>query len=129
MCNAILLVLDIISVFVLNYIERQQETVRDAVILRQSMKTELESVEAWKKAYEQQRKQTHDFNNLIIALHGFVESNAPQSEMLHYIERLQNVSTLGTTTVKTHRTAADVILSQKERNCGKPRNSFHDAAG
>lgn len=112
-CNAILLVLDIISVFVLNYIERQQETVRDAVILRQSMKTELESVEAWKKAYEQQRKQTHDFNNLIIALHGFVESNAPQSEMLHYIERLQNVSTLGTTTVKTHRTAADVILSQK----------------
>lgn len=112
-CNAILLALDIVSVFVLNYIERQQAAVRDAVILRQSMKTELESVGAWKKAYEQQRKQTHDFNNLIIALHGFVESNAPQSEMLHYIERLQNVSTLGTTTVKTHRTAADVILSQK----------------
>lgn len=51
-CNAILLVLDVISILVLSYLERQQAAVKDNIILRQNMKTQLDNVEAWQKAYD-----------------------------------------------------------------------------
>ena len=112
-CNAILLVLDVISILLLSYLERQQETIKDNIILRQNMKTQLDNVEAWQKAYDGQRKQTHDFQNQLLVIHGLVEQQEQKEKLLHYIESLQPMESLGTMLVRTHRTAVDIILNQK----------------
>lgn len=114
LCSAIILFVDLVSVFLLNYLEKQQEIVRDNIILRQSMKTELDNVEAWRKAYDGQRKQTHDFHNQLMVIHGMVRQQYPAGEILSYIERLMNTELPGATMImKTHRTAVDIILNQK----------------
>lgn len=112
-CNAVLLVLDATSIFILSYLEQQRKKAKDQLILRRSMKAALESVETWKKAYEQQRKQTHDFKNLLIVLRGFAEREPSRSEMIDYIERLQHFDIANSTMINTHRTAVDIILNQK----------------
>ena len=112
-CNAIVLLVDYVSVFLMNYLERQQELSRDNIILRQSMKAQLDNVEAWRKAYDGQRKQTHDFQNQLLVIHGLVQQRAPVEEILGYIERLQVIDPPGAMLVKTHRTAVDIILNQK----------------
>lgn len=112
-CNATIMLVDIISIFLLNSLEQQQEAVRDNIILRQNMKTELDNIEAWKNAYDGQRKQTHDFQNQLLVIYGLVKEQAPKEEILAYIKRLQNVELPGTMMVKTHRTVVDIILNQK----------------
>lgn len=112
-CNAFLLFVDIVSVFLLNYLELQHKAVRDNTILRQSMKTQLDNVEAWRKAYEGQRKQTHDFQNQLLVIHGLIKHQASKEEILKYIERLQNIDNVSMLSVETHRTAVDIILNQK----------------
>lgn len=112
-CNAMVLLVDIVSIFLLSFLEEQQKAVRDNIILRQNMKTELDNVEAWRKAYDGQRKQTHDFQNQLLVIHGLVKQQAPTEEVLGYIERLQHIDLPSTMIVKTHRTAVDIILNQK----------------
>lgn len=112
-CNAILLGLDVVSILVLSYLERQQEAVKDNIILRQSMKNQLDNVEAWRKAYDGQRKQTHDFQNQLLVIHGLVQQQVPKEKILRYIESLQPREVWGATLVQTHRTAVDIILNQK----------------
>lgn len=112
-CNAILLGLDVVSILVLSYLERQQEAVKDNIILRQSMKNQLDNVEAWRNAYDGQRKQTHDFQNQLLVIHGLVQQQVPKEKILSYIESLQPMEVWGTTLVQTHRTAVDIILNQK----------------
>lgn len=112
-CNAIILLVDFVSVFLMNYLERQQEITRDNIILRQSMKTQLSNVEAWRKAYEGQRKQTHDFQNQLLLIHGLVQQQAPKEKIIGYIDRLQHIDVPSTMIVKTHRAAVDIIISQK----------------
>lgn len=112
-CNAIILLVDIVSVFLLSYLEQQQKVMSDNIILRRAMKTELDNVEAWKKAYGGQRKQTHDFQNQLFVIHGLIDQNAPPNEVKQYIESLQGAYISASTMVKTHRTAVDVILNQK----------------
>ena len=97
----------------MNYLERQQEISRDNIILRQSMKTQLDNVEAWRKAYDGQRKQTHDFQNQLLVIHGLVQQQAPHEEVLRYIEQLQQIEPPSAMLVKTHRTAVDIIINQK----------------
>lgn len=112
-CDAIVLLVDFVSVFLMNYLERQQEISRDNIILRQSMKTQLDNVEAWRKAYDGQRKQTHDFQNQLLVIHGLVQQQAPYEEVLQYIEQLQHIEPPSAMLVKTHRTAVDIIINQK----------------
>ncbi len=112
-CNAILLVLDLVSILILRFLEQQQKAVRDNIILRRNIKTELDNIEAWRKAYDGQRKQTHDFQNQLLVIYGLVKEQAPKEEILAYIKRLQNVELPETMMVKTHRTVVDIILNQK----------------
>ncbi len=111
-CNVIILLVDLISFFLMNYLEKQQAITRDNIILRKSMKIQLDNVEAWRKAYEGQRKQSHDFQNQLSVIHGLVQHASPK-ETLRYIERLQHIDPPGILLVQTHRTAVDILLNQK----------------
>ena len=113
-CNGIILSLDVTSIFVLNYLEKQQEALRDNIILRRNMKLELDNIEALRLAYEGQRKQTHDFQNQLAVIYGMIERRSPSSDILNYIGSLREKVSVGSFTIKTYRTAVDIILSQKK---------------
>ena len=113
-CNAILLFLDIASIYLLNLLEKQQIQIQDNVVLQQSIKAEQATVRAWEYAYEQQRKQTHDFQNLLLVLRGLIEQNATTEETLSYITQLQVQESRSTLSFQTHRIAFDSLLSQKQ---------------
>lgn len=60
-CSIIILFVNIISIFLLEYIDKQNKALKNNEILRQNLKSGLENIEAWKEAYSGQRKLTHDF--------------------------------------------------------------------
>ena len=112
-CLLIVLLLDISSIFLLNYLEMQSLNVRDNIILRQGIKSQMDSIESWKGAYEGQRKITHEFKNQLAVLQGMIENNAPKDEVINYLDKLQNVNLPTSIIINTHRMAMDIILSQK----------------
>ena len=113
LCSAVLLLGDIASIFLLNYLEDQQVAIQDNAILRQNMKTQLDNIEAWREAYAGQRKQTHDFQNQLLVIHGMIEKSVSKKELLDYIESVQSVLLPTATFVNTRRTATDIVLNQK----------------
>lgn len=112
-CVIIVLLTDVMSFFVLNYMDRQSEAVRDNAILRHNIKLELDNITAWREAYSGQRKLTHDYQNQLLVIRGMVEQDAARSDLLSYLDGLQAQLTPAETLVNTHRPAADIIINQK----------------
>lgn len=113
LCACILLFADVMSVFLLDHLEKQQIAIRDNVILQQDLKTERESVSAWVTAYREERKRSHDFQNQLSVLRGLVEENASSEQFLQYLDSLLNIKLPATRYIDTNRPVADVLLSQK----------------
>lgn len=112
-CCGILLAADMMSVFLLDYLEQQRLAFRDNTILRQNLKSERESIAAWISAYREERRHTHDFQNQLSVLRGLVDENAPSAQLLPYIDGLLNTTLPQTRYIDTNRPVADVLLSQK----------------
>lgn len=112
-CTLILLLADIVSIFLLEHMEKQQAALRDNVILRQNLRQERDGIAAWMDAYKEQRRQSHDFQNQLAVLYGMLESNASREDFSQYLENLLNVELPITLYINTHRSVADVLLSQK----------------
>lgn len=112
-CALIVLAIDVMSIFLLNYLEKQQDVFQDNIILKQSMKAEIDNIAAWKDAYAGQRKQTHDFQNHLLVIRGLVKQQAPQDEILVYLDGLQKDEAPTVMLLYTRRTATDVVLNQK----------------
>lgn len=124
-CVIIVLLTDVMSFFVLNYMDRQSEAVRDNAILRHNIKLELDNITAWREAYSGQRKLTHDYQNQLLVIRGMVEQDAAKSDLLTYLDGLQAQLTPAETLVNTHRPAADIIINQK-LSIAKARTSASD---
>lgn len=62
-CACILLFADVMSIFLLDHLEKQQIAIRNNVILEQDLKIERESISSWVSAYREERKRSHDFQN------------------------------------------------------------------
>ena len=112
-CCGILLAADIMSVFLLDYLERQRLAFRDNTILQQNLKNERESIAAWISAYREERKHTHEFQNQLSVLRGLIDENAAPAQLLPYIDGLLNTKLPETRYIDTNRPVADVLLSQK----------------
>lgn len=113
LCACILLSADVMSVFLLDHMEKQQLAIRDRAILQQDLKTERESISAWVTAYREERKRSHDFQNQLSVLRGMVAENVSDETFLQYIDSLLNVKLPATRYINTNRPVADVLLSQK----------------
>lgn len=113
LCACILLFADVMSVFLLDHLEKQQVAIRDNVILQQNLKAEKESISTWVAAYREERKRSHDFQNQLSILRGLVEENAPSEQFLQYLDSLLNIKLPATRYIDTNRPVADVLLSQK----------------
>ena len=114
LCGSIVLVVtDILAILLLNYLEQQQRQIHDYSILRHDLKMEQDNINAWMNAYDNQRKQTHEYQNQLALLRGFAEQEAPSGEMVQYLDQLLQTDFSASLFVKTGRTVVDVILNQK----------------
>jgi hypothetical protein len=113
LCGCMLLLTDMMSIFLLEHLEKQQIAIRDNAILQQNLKSERDSIGIWVEAYRQERKRSHDFQNQLSVLRGMVEDQAPTDSFLNYLDSLLNVKLPATRYIDTGRPVADVLLSQK----------------
>ncbi len=114
-CVIILLVVDLMSVFLINYLERQQNAILENAMLRQNLKIESEHILSLQESYANQRKQIHDFNNQLAVLRSMADHGAPQKEFEEYLNHILAIEFPAVTYLDTHRLVVDVILSQR---CG-----------
>ena len=113
LCAGILLLADMMSVFLLEYLEKQQVAIRNNAILQQNLKTERESIASWITAYKEERKRSHEFQNQLSVLRGMAEEQAPANQFIQYLDSLLNTELPATRYINTNRPVADVLLSQK----------------
>ena len=112
-CSIILLVADLLSIVLMNYLEKQQALALENTVLHQNLKYESEHIRSIQEAYALQRKQTHDFNNHLVILRGMAEQKVPESEFADYLGKVLSLETPTFIYFNTHRSVIDVILSQK----------------
>lgn len=112
-CSLILLLADMLTIVLLDFLDRQQKALRDYSILQHSLKLEHDNVEAWKNAYSSQRKQTHDYQNQLLAIRGLAQNGNGNSELIEYVSRLLQTDMTDAMLVQTGRSVVDVILNQK----------------
>lgn len=112
-CVAIMLFADLMSVFLLEYIDQQKNKLRRSDMLRQNMKAELDNVAILQEAYIEQRRMTHEFQNQLTAIKGMLDREGNESTALDYIEQLQGKMSHTRNITNTHCPAADAIINQK----------------
>jgi hypothetical protein len=113
LCACVLLLADILSIYLLDHLEKQQIAIRNNAILQQNLKNERDSIASWVTAYQEERKRSHDFQNQLSVLRGMVATNTVAPEFLEYLDSLLNVKLPATRYINTNRPVADVLLSQK----------------
>lgn len=112
-CLAVVLLIDIMSIYFLNSYETTQVAMRENAVLRQNLKLESEHITSLQENYEQQRKQTHDFYNQLAVLQGMAAKAVPQEEFSDYLGKLLATKTSDVFYINTNRTVVDIVLSQK----------------
>lgn len=113
LASVILVATDLLAIFLLNFLDRQQQAQNDYAILKHSMKLDQDNVQAWMNAYSNQRKQTHEFHNQLAVIYGLTQQEAPGGNLFHYVAQLLQTDLSESLFVKTGRTVVDVILNQK----------------
>lgn len=113
LCAVILVLVNGMTIFLLQYLERQQKELQNYAVLSHAIKCERDNVTAWMNAYTNQRKQTHDFQNQLLAVQGLVKQECPEGATAKYIEQLLQTDFTGALLVKTGRPVIDAILNQK----------------
>ena len=123
-CSIILLIVDLMSIMLTSYLEKQQAAVLENTVLHQNLKLESEHIRSIQEAYARQRKQTHDFNNQLSVLRGMAERNAPEKEFADYLGKILTLEFPSVTYLNTHRLVVDVILSQKAASAANNNIAF-----
>lgn len=113
LCAIILVLVNGMTIFLLQYLERQQKELQNYAVLSHAIKCERDNVSAWMNAYANQRKQTHDFQNQLLTVQGLVRQECPEGAAAQYIEQLLQTDFTGALLVKTGRPVVDAILNQK----------------
>lgn len=124
LCTCILLVSDVMAVFLLDHLENQQVAIRNNVILQQDLKAERESINSWAKAYREERKRSHDFQNQLSVLRGMLDDHVPPETFKEYFDSLLNIELPKSRYINTNRPVADVLISQKAAIAGSKDIDF-----
>ena len=111
--SIILVVTDLVAVFLLTYLEQQQQRIHDYSILRRDLQIERDNITAWMNAYNNQRQQTHEYQNQLAILKGLTTEEAPNGNAVRYLDQLLQTDMSASLFIKTGRSVVDVILNQK----------------
>lgn len=124
-CILFLLFQDVMSIYLLDYMETQQQAKLENVVLRQNLKLEAEHIESLQESYANQRRQTHDFNNQLAVLKSLAERNSSEKEFGEYLNTILSESFPEVDYINTHRTVIDVVISQKSAVAKKKQIRFN----
>ena len=111
--SIILVVTDLVAVFLLTYLEQQQQRIHDYSILRRDLQIERDNITAWMNAYNNQRQQTHEYQNQLAILKGLTTEEAPNGNAVRFLDQLLQTDMSASLFIKTGRSVVDVILNQK----------------
>lgn len=112
-CTLILLLSNFASVFIIERLEDRQLVIHQNEILQQSLKKEQSNLAMWSDAYQHQRKQTHDFQNHLLVIHGLLDQENTNDDANTYINNLLNNVHDSLVQISTHRSVVDILISQK----------------
>ena len=99
-------------VYVVSLIERDTEVKQQINILSQQMEIQTASILALDKAYRQQRRTTHDFQNHLCTISDLLSQKAYEAAA-KYVQELSQTQTSRILIVNTHHPIIDAILNQK----------------
>lgn len=99
-------------VYVVSLIERDTEVKQQINILSQQMEIQTASILALDKAYRQQRRTTHDFQNHLCTISDLLSQKAYEAAA-KYVQELNQAQTSRILIVNTHHPIIDAILNQK----------------
>lgn len=99
-------------VYVISLIERDTEVKQQINILSQQMEIQTASILALDKAYRQQRRTTHDFQNHLCTISDLLSQKAYETAA-KYVQELSQTQTSRILIVNTHHPIIDAILNQK----------------
>lgn len=96
-------------VYVISLIERDTEVKQQINILSQQMEIQTASILALDKAYRQQRRTTHDFQNHLCTISDLLSQKAYEAAA-KYVQELSQTQTSRILIVNTHQPIIDAIL-------------------
>lgn len=99
-------------VYVISLIERDTEVKQQINILSQQMEIQTASILALDKAYRQQRRTTHDFQNHLCTISDLLSRKSFEAAE-QYVRELSRAQTDRILIVNTHHPIIDAILNQK----------------
>ena len=109
--GVLLLAADVATILLLAQMERQARSLRDFAIARHAAQTTRGAVEAWKNAYDEQRRVVHDHQDHLRVVRGLLDTDP--AEAGRYLDRLLNRGPAPLVVSGTGRPFADVLFSQK----------------
>ena len=113
-CIMLLLAVDILSIYLLEYLEERQYDAAFHTALRQNLQMINANIDSWKEAYMEQRRYTHDFQNKLLVLRGLAGKEGTPAELQAYLNELLHDTRPCAYCLDTHRPIADALLSQKQ---------------
>lgn len=105
-----LLLCNVVNIFLWNRLETEQKTTLDNALLRQSVQSSVEKLEALETAYAQQRRQTHDYRSHIRTLQGILTSGT-REQALAYVNNWAQTPACEEMLVHTNNPVADMLLN------------------
>lgn len=113
LCAVLLVILDFLSVVLLDALEEQEAIRQKQEMLQRNLQQEKQNLELWAEAYRIQRKQSHDFNNHLSVLRGMVEKELPIQEITNYMDRMGQQEVTSGLQISTHRHVTDILFNHK----------------
>ena len=87
-CIMLLLAVDILSIYLLEYLEERQYDAAFHTALKQNLQMINANIDSWKEAYMEQRRYTHDFQNKLLVLRGLAGKEGTPAELQAYLNEL-----------------------------------------
>ena len=87
-CIMLLLAVDILSIYLLEYLEERQYDAAFHTALKQNLQMINANIDSWKEAYMEQRRYTHDFQNKLLVLRGLAGKEGTPVELQAYLNEL-----------------------------------------
>lgn len=112
-CVLLLTAIAVASMFFLDRLEYRQDAVLENTVLRQNLKVQKEHISSLQKSYASQRRQTHDFNNILAVLRDMADRRAPMEEFSEYLGRVLEMEMPAVMYFNTGRIVVDIILGSR----------------
>ena len=110
----ILLVVNIVTIYLLNQMEKLSRQTKEIALMNQQQELQTEHILALEKSYKGQRKAIHDFKNQIQTISDLLTMEEFEKAK-HYVQELQETQTTRIFLANSGNTVIDAVLNHKSQ--------------